>query len=118
MIGAAQLLDELPLFREPLRGGSGEPVLRAHVDCDEIAVRALRDAGGPAHEPIAVRGSGQGHEHALSRLPRLVDPVPLAVLGEALVDAVGEPEERELAERGQVARAKVVGERGVDALRG
>ena len=36
---------------------------------------------------------------------------------EPLVDAVGEPEQRELAQRREVAGAEVVAERGVDAIR-
>ena len=40
-----------------------------------------------------------------------------AILGEAFVDTVGEPGKRELAQCGEVARAEVVCERGVDPLR-
>ena len=40
-----------------------------------------------------------------------------AVLLQALVDLVGQPEQREFPQRGQVSRAEVVGERGVDLLR-
>ena len=60
--------------------------------------------------------AGERDEHALARLPRLLDPVPRAVLGEPLVDPVGEPGERELAQRGEVAGPEVVGERRVDPL--
>ena len=56
-------------------------------------------------------------QHALARLPRLGDVVALAVALEPLVDAVGEPQQRELAQRGEVARPEVVRERGVDAIR-
>ena len=77
---------------------------------------ALRDPRGAADEPLAVGRAGERDEDALARLPGLLDPVPLAVLGEALVDPVGEPEQRELAQRGEVARPEVVGERGVDPL--
>ena len=116
VIGAAELCHKLALLCEQRRRRSCEPVLRDYVDGDEISFRALRDAGGAAYEPLAVAGAGEGDEHALARLPRLLDPVPAPVLGEALVDPIGEPGERELAQRGQVAGPEVVGERGVDPL--
>ena len=105
VVGAAELLHELALLGEQRGRGRGEPVLGDDVDGDEVALRALRDPRGAADEPLAVGGAGEGDEHALARLPRLLDPVPAAVLGEALVDTVGEPGERELAQRGEVARA-------------
>ena len=110
-------LDELALLAEQLGRGRGEAVLWDDVDGDEVALGALRDPGGTANESFAVGGAGQRDEHALARLPRLFDPVAPAVLGEPLVDAVGEPGERELAKRGEVAEPEVVGERGVDPLR-
>ena len=45
-------------------------------------------------------------------------PCSSPVLVEGLVDAVGDPEQRELAERTEVALAEVVAERGVDPLGG
>jgi hypothetical protein len=117
VIDAAELLDELALLLEQLRRGRDQPVLGDDVDGDEVALRALRDPAGAADEPLAVARAGEGDEHALARLPGLLDPVPSPVLGEALVDAVGQPGERELAERGEVPRPEVVGEGGVDPLR-
>jgi hypothetical protein len=42
--------------------------------------------------------------------------VPAAILGEPLVDAIGEPRERELPQRRQVPRAEVICERRIDPL--
>ena len=116
VVGAAELGDELALLGEQRRGGGSEPVLRDDVDCHQVALRALRDAGCPAHEPLAVARAGEGDEDALTRLPRLLDPVPATVLGETLVDPVREPGQRELSQRGQVAGPEVIGERRVDPL--
>ena len=117
-VGAAELLDQPALLLEE-RGGLGcEPVLRDDVDGDELAVRALGHPCRPPDQPLAVGRAGQRDEHALARLPRLLDAVPRAVRLEALVDPVGDPEQRELAERAEVAGPEVVAERRVDPLGG
>ena len=81
MVRAAELLEQVALPVEQLGGRSGEPVLGAHVDADEIAFGPLRDPGRPADEPLTVRGAGEGDEHPLPGLPGPVDSVPGAVLG-------------------------------------
>ena len=83
---------------------------------DQVGVEALGHARRATHEPVAVRRPREGDQDPLARLPGLGDAVPDAVLGEALLDPVGDPEQRELAQRGQVAGAEVVAEGGVDAL--
>ena len=84
---------------------------------DEVALRALRHPRGATDEPVAVGGAGERHEHPLARLPRPLDPVEAPVFVERLVDAVGDPQERELAQRAEVPGPEVVAERGVDPLR-
>ena len=79
-----------------------------------LARRAMR-AGAPDQD-VTAGGPGERDDDALARLPRALDAVVLEVLLEVLLDAVGDPEQRDLAERGQVPRPEVVGERGVDAL--
>ena len=118
VILAAELLDELALTREERGRGRREAVLRNDVDAEEHALRPLGDAGRAADEALAVRRPRQRHEHALPRLPGLRDPVLGTVGGEGLVDPVGEPGERKLAQRGEVAGPEVVGERRVDPVRG
>ena len=76
-----------------------------------------RDAGCPADQTVAVLRAGDRDEDPLARLPRPVDAVPVAVVGEALLDPVGDPEQGELSQRRKVAGTEVVAERGVDPLR-
>src|SRR5215207_7304845 len=40
--------------------GAASAVLGDDVDSDELALRALRDAGGAADQPLAVGGAGEG----------------------------------------------------------
>ncbi len=88
------------------------------MDGEQIAFRPRRHARGAAHEAVAVGGARERDDDPLARLPGPVDPVPLAVVLERVVDAVGDPEERELAQGTEVPGAEVVAERGVDALGG
>ena len=83
---------------------------------DQVGVETLGHARRATHEPVAVRRPREGDQHTLARLPGLGDAVTGAVLREALLDPVGDPEERQLAQRSQVAGAEVVAEGGVDAL--
>ena len=107
--------------------------LRGHVDCgsvarqaavgydvhaDQVALGALGDARRPAQQVVGIRRPGQRDDDPLAGLPRSRDPVAGAVVGELVVDAIGDPEQRQLTQRGQVAGAEVVGEGGVDAVRG
>ena len=114
---AAEVGQQLLVAREVLRTWSGEPVGGRDVEAEQFAVRALRHARRPADQRFGARCAGDRDEHALACLPRLGDAVPLAVVLERLVDAVGNPQERELAQRREVAGAEVVRERGVDLLR-
>ena len=86
------------------------------MHADELGAGAHRDARGAAHEVVAARRAGERDEHPLLRLPALGDVVAFAVLLQVLVDAIGDPEQRELAQRREVPDAEVVGQRGVDAV--
>ena len=101
---------------KPIGRAAREAVLGTHVDGEEIALRPRRHARRAAHEALAVGGARQRDDDPLARLPGPVDAVALAVVLQRVVDAVGDPEERELAQRAEVPRAEVVAERGVDAL--
>ena len=80
---------------------------------ERCAMRAARRMSrSPSAEPVRATRTRSRVSHGC------LDAVLLAVVGEGLVDAVGEPGEGELAERGQVPGAEVVGERRVDALGG
>ncbi len=117
MVGAAQRLHQVPLRRKGARLGPGQPVRPGDVHGQQVtAVRAGRDPGGPADQRIAFRAAGERDHHPLPRLPGAGDvvggPVPL----QPLVDLVGQPEQGELAQRGQVAGPEVVVQRGVDLV--
>ena len=96
--------------------GAASPSCGTHVHGDEVAFARCGHARGAADEPLAVGRARERDDDPLARLPRLVDAVPLPVVVERLVDAVGDPEQRELAQRAEVAGAEVVAERGVDPL--
>ena len=79
------------------------------------ALAAIR--GGPPDQRVALRAAGERDDDPLARLPGGGDVVLGPVLLQALVDLVRQPQQRQLAQRGQVAGPEVVGERGVDLLR-
>ena len=75
VVRAAQFLDEEALPPEQRRRRSGEAVLGDHVDCHEVALRALCDPRRAPDEALAVRRAGQRDEDPLSGLPGVVDSV-------------------------------------------
>ena len=79
--------------------------------CARAAMR-----GGAADDVVATRRAGDRDHDTLACLPRAGDAVRLAVLLERLVDAIGDPHQRELAQRAEVALPEEVGERRVDLL--
>jgi len=88
------------------------------VDGQQVtAGRPGRDPGGAPDQRLALGAAGERDDHPLPRLPGVVDAVRRAVPLQALVDLVGQPEQRELAQRVQVPGPEVVAERGVDLLR-
>jgi len=88
-----------------------------HVDPDQLRVRAVGHAGGPADQVLATRGPGDGDDDALPRLPLAVDAMGLAVVAQRRIDPVRGPQQGQLPEGGEVARPEVVGERSVDLVR-
>ena len=95
----------------------GEPVGRPHVDTEQVGTRPHRHPRGAADDVVTARRAGDRDDDPLARLPGAGDPVRLAVGLQRLVDAVGRPHQRELAERVEVPDPEVVRERGVDLLR-
>src|SRR5262249_40986210 len=118
VVGAAQALDEDPLAGQVRRAGAGQAVVAGHVYGEPGgALGAGGRPGGPADEGVAFRAAGQGHHDPLAGLPGRADVVLGAVPAELFVDLVGQPQQRQLAQRGEVADPEVVAERGVDLLR-
>jgi hypothetical protein len=113
---AAHLLQQPAVLGDAGRRALRQARVRLDVDAQQLAARALGHAGGPADQHVAGRRPGHGDDDALAGLPRLGDAVALAVLLERVVDAVGDPEQGELPQGGQVAGPEVVGERGADLL--
>ena len=66
------------------------------------------DPDGPPEQGLALGAAGQRDDDPLARLPRLVDAVRGAVALQPLVDPLGHPEQRQLAQRGEVADPEVV----------
>ncbi len=116
--GAAEVLDEVALAGEVAgRAGAGEPVAGGDVNGFEVgAARAGRDAGGAADERVALVAAGERHDHALLGLPGGGDVLGLAVLLQLVLDLVGQPQQGDLAQCGEVADAEVVREGRVHLL--
>src|SRR5262245_63763465 len=117
VIGAAQAFDEYALLGEQGRFSTDQPVAARDMHRQEVGPLGPRgDARGPPDQRLAFRPAGKGDDHTLSCLPGLDDLVLGAVAIKLLVDLVRQPEERELAQRGEVADSEVVAERRVDLL--
>lgn len=114
---AAQVFDQGALDGQLLGRGGGEAVAAGDVDREHLAARAL--LGEPRRAPdqrAALGPSGQADDDALAGLPGGTDVVLAPVLLEVLVGPVGDPEERQLPQCGEVSGAEVVGERRVDLV--
>jgi hypothetical protein len=117
VVGAAELLDERPLPGEGLRVARAQPVLRRDVHREQVAAgRSCGDARTASQQRLALGAARERHDDALARLPGRLDALLGAIAAQRLVDLVGEPQQRELAQRREVAEPEVVRQRGVDAL--
>ena len=100
------------------RGGrTRQPVPAYHVHHHQFRARARGDAAGAAHQGLRLHPTGHGDDHPLPGLPGVGDLVLGPVLGQRGVDMVGQPQQRKLAQRREVARAKVVAQCRVDLFR-
>ena len=115
MIRSAELLDQGPLPCQGFRRRVSRAVLAGHVHGEEFS------AGGPggdarpaAQQRVTFFVTCERDHHSLPRLPRAGDAVLRAVVLERTVHLVGKPEQREFAQRRQVAETEVVRQARVD----
>ena len=102
---------------EPALVGVAEAVGGDHVHRQQLgAGRALGQPGAAPDQGLALGAAGDGDDDALLGRPGLLDPVRAPVVVELVVDPVGQPQQGQLAERGQVADPEVRRERGVDLV--
>jgi hypothetical protein len=119
VVGPAEALDEGPLVGEARRRGPHESVTARDVDGVQFPTGApARDPRGPPHQRGPLGPAREGHDDPFAGGPRRLDPLLGPVAFQPLVDPVGQPEQRELAQRGEVPRAEVVRPRRVDPGRG
>ena len=95
-VAAPELAEQPSLPHEALGRRVRKRIERTDVHADDLAVDPRRHPRRAAQEVLAARGPGQGDDHPFLGLPRLGDAVPLAVVGQLDVDAVGDPQQREL----------------------
>src|SRR3954447_15066567 len=74
------------------------------------------DAGRSTDKGFALRPAGERNDHPFARFPGPPDVVLEPVVLESVIDAVGGPEQCELAQGCEVADPEVVGECGVYLL--
>ena len=114
---AAQLVGEAP---QRCQGGQGWPAQAVgprDVQGEQLPARAARgDSGAAPQQRLTLGATGERDDDPLPRRPGRVDAVVGAVPLQALVDAVREPEQGQLAQGGEVADPEVVRQRGVDLL--
>ena len=116
VVAAAEAFDEQPLVGQHLGVRGEQPVGGRDVHGGELPAAAARgDARPAAQQRLALLAAGQRDHDAFAGFPARGDPVFGPVLFQRRVDLVGQPEQRDLAQRGQVAEPEVVGQRRVDA---
>ena len=116
--GGAEAGGQLPNLAHLWCGNPGEAVAAHHVHDHQLGAGLRRDAGCPAHQGLGLGPAGDRDDHAFAGLPGGRYLVVGAVLRQGGVDLVGEPQQGQLPQRGEVAAAEVVRQRRVDLLGG
>ena len=103
-------------FRQP--HGIGQPVAllvgqlqaapRLDADRGPLRVQPVRQPLGVAHQPGCARVFADANQDALARRPGAGDGVGLHVGEQLLVDPLGGAPQRQLAQRGQIARREIM----------
>ncbi len=115
---AAQRLQERPLLSQGRRTVLGESLVGDHVERQQLATwRPGADPGSTADQCPALLTSGETDQDPLPGLPGSGDAVLGPVALKSFLHPVGEPEQRQLAQRCQVPDPEVVGQRRFDTVR-
>ncbi len=103
--------------RQGGRVGGGQTLGRLDVAGDEVATgRPRRDAGAAPEQRLAAGATRERDDDPFPSRPLVADALVGPVALERLVDAVGEPQERDLAQGREVADPEVVRQGGVDLV--
>jgi len=97
---------------------AGEAVAAQDVQHHQLAAGPGCDSAGAPDQGLALRAAGDRDDHPFAGFPGVGDLFLGAIALQGDVDLVGHPQQGQFAERGEVAGAEVVGQRGVDAVRG
>ena len=118
VVRATEALHQEPLLSEIGRVGSRKPIRAHHMHGHEIRAFGTRgDTGRPPDQRFSLRATGQRQNDPLPSLPGLADPVFVPVPVKLVVDLVGQPEQGQLTQRGEVADPEVVAQCGLDLVR-
>lgn len=112
------LVRQLPVLPQVQRHERGQPVRVLDVHHQQLRARPRSDPAAAPDQRLALRPRRDRDDDPLTRLPRFGDPLLGAVPLQRHVHLVCHPQQRQLAQRGQVAGPEVVAQRGVDPLRG
>ena len=116
MQGGAQADSQLAHLAHLRRGDTRQPVAANDVDDHQLGAGPRRDARCPAHQGFRFWPTRDGDDNTFARLPGVGDLVLFAVLLEGRVDLVGQPQQRQFAQRREVSTPEVVRQRGIDTL--
>ena len=95
----------------------GQAVAAHHVHDHQLGARLRRDPARPAHQGLGFGTPGDGDHHPFAGLPGVGDVFVGTVFRERGIDLIGEPQQREFPQRGEVAGTEVVAQCRVDLLR-
>ena len=116
-VAPTELVEQSSLGVEARSGSPRQAVAGRHEHAEQLTGGSPRHARRPPDHMVPARRACDRHEDPLAGLPRMVDVVERHVLAQPVLDAVGNPQQGELAQRGEVAGPEVVGECGVDLVR-
>ncbi len=98
------------------RGDARQAVAANDVHDHQFGAGLRRDARCPAHQGLRLRPTCDGDDDTFARLPGVGDLVLFTILLQRRVDLIGEPQQRQFAQRREVSTPEVVGQRCVDTL--